>query len=134
MSAGLCVLTSDTPENLEALGDSGFTFKRGDLVDLARMLTDLLSDEQLRSLAGERAQKRVRENFLWDDVVDDVAAIYRCMGGDEQKRTRVHSAPSQSLVSIAVDRVELTNHEPREGTRRASVGEQETAKQVPFAQ
>ena len=59
MGAGLCVLVSDSPESLEALGDSGFTFKRGDVTDLPRALTDLLSDPQYRISAGERARQRV---------------------------------------------------------------------------
>ena len=39
MASGMCVLTSDTAENREAVGDTGFTFKRGDVHDLQRMLT-----------------------------------------------------------------------------------------------
>jgi glycosyltransferase involved in cell wall biosynthesis len=38
MSAGLCTLTSDIPENRELVEGAGFTFKRGDVADLERML------------------------------------------------------------------------------------------------
>src|ERR1017187_5536048 len=38
MGAGLCVLTSDVPENREAVEDAGFTFRRGDVSDLADRL------------------------------------------------------------------------------------------------
>jgi len=71
MGAGLCVLVSDSPESVEALGDSGFTFKGGDVTDLPRALTDLLSDPQYRISTGERARQRVRDNFLRENVVDE---------------------------------------------------------------
>jgi glycosyltransferase involved in cell wall biosynthesis len=41
MAAGVCVLTSDIPENQEVVAGVGFTFKRGDRSDLTRVL-DLL--------------------------------------------------------------------------------------------
>src|SRR6266700_4761050 len=39
MGAGVCVLASDTPENSEAMANTGFSFKSGDAQDLQRMLT-----------------------------------------------------------------------------------------------
>ena len=76
MGSGVCVLGSDTPENKEAIADTGFTFKRGDAIDLERMLTLLLSDAHLRTAAGSRAQERVRQNYQWDKVVHELAEIY----------------------------------------------------------
>src|SRR6266568_5384823 len=66
--SGICVLTSDTAENREAVGDTGFTFKRGDVHDLQRMLTMLLNDDDLRQTTGRLAQERVRQHYLWDEV------------------------------------------------------------------
>ncbi len=43
MGAGVCVLTSDIPENLELVHDAGFTFQRGSVDDLERMLRLLIS-------------------------------------------------------------------------------------------
>src|SRR4029077_20678695 len=37
MSAGLCTLVSDIPENRELVDGTGFTFKRGDVADLEHM-------------------------------------------------------------------------------------------------
>jgi glycosyltransferase involved in cell wall biosynthesis len=76
MGAAVCVLASNTPENLEALGDAGFTFRKGDVDDLRRMLGLLLSDSMLREKFGRRAQARVRENYLWGDAVTQMNAIY----------------------------------------------------------
>ena len=76
MGAGVCVLASDVPENREVVDGAGFTFCRGDMDDLQRMLTLLLSDARLRSAAGERARARVVERYLWDDVTNQIEAVY----------------------------------------------------------
>ncbi len=55
MGAGICVLASDAPENQEALADAGFTFKRGYVEDLQRMLSILLNDDELRQTTGRIA-------------------------------------------------------------------------------
>ena len=60
MGAGICVLASNTPENMEALGDAGFTFRKGDVDDLKRTLALLLFDSILRENTGFRAQARAR--------------------------------------------------------------------------
>ena len=38
MGAGLCVLTSDVPENREVVEGAGFTFQRGSVKDLCRTI------------------------------------------------------------------------------------------------
>jgi Glycosyltransferase len=76
MGAGLCVLTSDTPENCEAVGDAGFTFTRGSVIDLRRMLDLLLGDEALRRSAAQIARARVQENYLWEKVVNEMNCVY----------------------------------------------------------
>ena len=66
MGAGVCVLTSDVPENREVVDDAGFTFKRGDIDDLERMLRMLIANPKLRQAAARNAQKRVQANYLWE--------------------------------------------------------------------
>src|SRR5262249_35151133 len=92
MGAGICVLASDTPENKEAIADSGYTFRSGDVSDLRSMLTLLLSDERLRKAAGARARERVRQNYLWDTVVAQLAKLYREMCTPENKRAMIVSS------------------------------------------
>ena len=48
MAAGVCVLTSDIPENNEVVDGAGFTFHRGDQADLERMLDLLIHNPELR--------------------------------------------------------------------------------------
>jgi glycosyltransferase involved in cell wall biosynthesis len=76
MGAAVCVLTSDIPENREAIQDTGFTFQPGDASDLTRLLRLLLSDPRSRMVAGQNAQARVREHYLWPRVATQIAHSY----------------------------------------------------------
>jgi len=76
MGAGVCVLASNVPENVEALGDAGFTFSAGDVDDLQRMLALLLPDSALRENIGGRAQARIRGEYLWEEVAAGMNAVY----------------------------------------------------------
>jgi len=64
---------------METIEDAGFTFRRGDVLALQRMLPLLLSDARLRAAAGSRAQERVRQNYQWEQVVGELAEIYADM-------------------------------------------------------
>jgi glycosyltransferase involved in cell wall biosynthesis len=76
MGAGVCSLASNAPENIEALRDAGFTFRRGDVKDLQRMLALLLADPVLRENTGHRAQARIRREYLWEGVAQEMNAVY----------------------------------------------------------
>jgi glycosyltransferase involved in cell wall biosynthesis len=95
MGAGVCVLTSDTPENREVVEDCGFTFRAGDEDDLQRMLTLLLNDPELRERAGEKARIRVRQDYLWDEVTQQIAAVYEGLF----ERSKGRQLPSASQKS-----------------------------------
>jgi glycosyltransferase involved in cell wall biosynthesis len=81
MGAGVCVLTSDIAENCELVEGAGFTFKRGDVNDLERMMRWLISDSSARLMAAAKAQERVREHYLWPVIAKEVERTYfRTMG------------------------------------------------------
>jgi glycosyltransferase involved in cell wall biosynthesis len=77
MAAGLCVLASDVPENLEAMGSAGFSFCRGDVDHLECMLRLLLSDEELRRQSGNQSRARAQKEYLWEFVTDSLEGLYR---------------------------------------------------------
>ena len=77
MAAGVCVLASDIPENRELIQDAGFTFAQGDVDDLARRLRLLIADPVARRSAVARARERVRENYLWSDIVGEIDRAYQ---------------------------------------------------------
>lgn len=76
MGAGLCVLTSDVPENREVVDGAGFTFKRGNAADLAENLKFLIANPGVREAAGQAAKQRIRQQYLWDKIAADIEAVY----------------------------------------------------------
>jgi hypothetical protein len=70
------VLASDVPENREAMGDAGFTFRRGDADDLTDRLRFLIANPAVRQAAGKMARIRVREHYLWQDIAIEVEKAY----------------------------------------------------------
>ncbi|HOW97026.1 MAG TPA: glycosyltransferase family 4 protein [Kiritimatiellia bacterium] len=76
MGYGTCCLVSDIPENMEALGDAGAAFRRGDAGDLADRLRALLTDPSAAEEYGARAAARVREQFSWDQITDQFERWY----------------------------------------------------------
>ncbi len=76
MGAGLCVLTSDVPENREVVDGAGFTFERGNVRDLEDRLRFLLANPAVREAAGKMARKRIEEEFQWEKIACDIEAAY----------------------------------------------------------
>jgi glycosyltransferase involved in cell wall biosynthesis len=58
MGAGLCVLTSDVPENREVVDAAGFTFHRGDVDDLTDGRRILIANSALREAAGKALEEK----------------------------------------------------------------------------
>jgi glycosyltransferase involved in cell wall biosynthesis len=105
MGAGVCVLASDIPENREAVGDAGFTFKAGDVTDLRRMLDFLLSDEVIRSVVADEARKRVRENYLWADVTAKIEQIYFELASHREEPVRSVRATTHNCQRPGFERL-----------------------------
>lgn len=81
MGAGLCVLTSDVPENCEVVDGAGFTFQRGNPADLADRLRFLIANPAVRAAAGKTAKKRIEEQYQWQGVAEDIEkAYFKVMG------------------------------------------------------
>jgi len=93
MGAGVCVLTSDIAENCELVEGTGFTFKRGDVNDLERMLRWLISDSPARLMAAAKAQQRVREHYLWPGIAVEVERAYWRIMGREDVRPALRQSP-----------------------------------------
>ena len=77
MSYGNCCLVSDIPENMEAIGQAGFTFQNKSVAGLQEELNRLLGSEMLRSSVGDAARARVKECYNWDRITDDFEDMYR---------------------------------------------------------
>ena len=77
MAARKCIIASNLPENLEAIGDAGLVFPAGDAAALAAALGRALSDPLLRSTRGEAAGRRVFAHFDWDASTRALEATYQ---------------------------------------------------------
>jgi glycosyltransferase involved in cell wall biosynthesis len=76
MGAGLCVLTSDVPENREVVDGAGFTFQQGSATDLADRLRFLIANPVVRQAAGQTAKRRIEEQYQWQKIARDIEKTY----------------------------------------------------------
>ena len=103
MAAGVCVLTSDIPENNEVVEGAGFTFHNGDEVDLERMLDLLVHNPQLRRQAGAQGRERIEGEYQWPLIARSIEkAYYNVLGWklpDEQMLRYPSPAPGIGRIS-----------------------------------
>jgi glycosyltransferase involved in cell wall biosynthesis len=88
MAAGVCVLTSDIPENNEVVEGAGFTFHRGNQADLERMLDLLIRNPELRRQSAAKERERIQDQYLWPEIARSIEqAYYQVLGWNpsEQK-------------------------------------------------
>ena len=103
MAAGVCVLTSDIPENKEVVEGTGFTFHRGDQVDLERMLDWLVHNPELRRQSAARGQERIQSQFLWPAIARSIEkAYYKVLGwGSSEHLPSAQGQMRTSAVPVA---------------------------------
>lgn len=76
MSYGNCCLVSDIPENMEAIGEAGFTFQNKNVADLRDKLSELLASETLLNSVGNKARLRVKDCYNWDKITTEFEDMY----------------------------------------------------------
>jgi L-malate glycosyltransferase len=76
MSLALPPLVSDAPGNVEAVGDAGVVFRRGDEQSLTDAFRTLARDSSIRRDLGGRARERVLRDFRSDVMVEQTRALY----------------------------------------------------------
>jgi glycosyltransferase involved in cell wall biosynthesis len=76
MSFGNVVIASDIPENLEALGGAGISFRCGDSECLAAQLRYVLCNPVATHVLGRLARARVAEHYSWDAVAEAMERLY----------------------------------------------------------
>ena len=98
MGNGRCSLVSDIPEMVEVVdperlgftgtvadappGPHGYTFKRGDVADLAKQLQHLLEHPDDVAAMGENARAYVRGEYDWDTIAKAFERLYQDALGD----------------------------------------------------
>jgi len=99
MGYGNCVLTLATPENIEAVGDSGIPYI--DEYDLAEKLRRVLRDGSLVHGYRHRAQLRVKTHYDWEHVVDQYEALFRRIAGHYEPEPEPGSRQEYSKKDLA---------------------------------
>ncbi|HID42493.1 MAG TPA: glycosyltransferase family 1 protein [Archaeoglobaceae archaeon] len=84
MSMGKAVVvgargTSGMREQVIPEGENicGFHINPHDPSDIAKYVSIILRDDELRNKMGKNARKRVLENFTWDKIAEDMLDVYR---------------------------------------------------------
>jgi glycosyltransferase involved in cell wall biosynthesis len=99
MAAGVCVLTSDIPENNEVVDGAGFTFHRGDQADLERTLDLLIHNPELRRQSAARERQRIQGQYLWPEIARSIEkAYYNVLGWSPSE----HAPSEQTQIRSAV--------------------------------
>lgn len=79
LSYGNCLLVSDTPENQEALGGLGFTFRANDPVDLALQMQRLLDSPQEVQEMRDRVLSHWSASKDWQGVSEETMRVYQSL-------------------------------------------------------
>ena len=102
MGAGVCVLTSDVPENREVVDGAGFTFQRGNAADLADRLRFLIANPSVRDAAGRIARKKTADHYQWQKIAQDIESAYLgILGG--RPLTAINKKPSSTATTAGED-------------------------------
>jgi glycosyltransferase involved in cell wall biosynthesis/uncharacterized NAD(P)/FAD-binding protein YdhS len=102
MNFSNCCLVSDIPANLEALGDTGMTFRQGDPSDLAEKLRLLLQEPDPADLYGPRAAERALQFFSWEHVTDRFEALYTEILSGSRPALKKKSQPPPASIRAAI--------------------------------
>lgn len=77
MSYGQACLVSDIEANKEALGDTGYVFENKNVSDLKNKLEIMLAEPEQVKVYGQKALERVKTDYNWNDISDQVLAVYK---------------------------------------------------------
>ncbi len=81
MSYGLPCVVSDIPENIEALGGCGFSFRSRDVRALRQTLEHALEEPDRLALLQQNARLRVRQEYDWESITDEFERLYSVLSG-----------------------------------------------------
>jgi glycosyltransferase involved in cell wall biosynthesis len=88
MAAGLAIVAEDVGQSREYIGHgrSGLLVEAGDTEAFARCVVRLLRDKSLREALGNKARRRVCEEFAWERLVERIESAYHRRGEVNERR------------------------------------------------
>jgi glycosyltransferase involved in cell wall biosynthesis len=85
MAAECCVVVNDTPENLETIGDAGFSYPGAlGAAGLRPVLERVLKDPAVVTSQARRGLDRVRTHYSWDGVTDAYERLFLELAADDR--------------------------------------------------
>jgi glycosyltransferase involved in cell wall biosynthesis len=79
MGYGIAPLVSDIPENLEAIGKCGFSFRAKSKENLEEKLAYLLNSSEEIEKMGKCAKERIKKEYSWDSITRKTLAVYELL-------------------------------------------------------
>jgi len=77
MAFGNCVITYNTPENLETIGDAGFSYDGKVGADsLQQLLEKLLSEPETITEYSQKAKHHAQTHYTWEVVTDEYERLF----------------------------------------------------------
>jgi glycosyltransferase involved in cell wall biosynthesis len=77
MAFGSCVITHNTPENLETIGEAGFAYDGQEgAADLRKMLQRLISEPEIVRQYGQLAKEHAETHYSWEAVTDAYEKLF----------------------------------------------------------
>src|SRR5215210_7565168 len=104
MGYGNCVLTLNTPENVEVTGDAAIHYR--DAHDLAAQLQRVLRGGAMVAQYRQRAQARIRERYDWEHVVEEYERLFARMAGRSERFAPAFEAADPAAASVEASRDE----------------------------
>ena len=92
MSYGNCCLTSDIPECSEVLEHHGFTFRHGDVADLAGKLQNLCDNAALVEEGKQNIADYICRCHNWDETVSATLRLYAAETASEPAEEAVYES------------------------------------------
>ena len=76
MGFGNCIIANGIPENLETIGEAGFSYRKNDVEDLREKLKYLIANPEEVNEYRKKAENRVRNYYDWDRVSKAIEEVY----------------------------------------------------------
>lgn len=77
MAHGSCIITNDTPENLETIGEAGFGYQgKIGAADLQKRLKYLIENPDMVTDYAQKAQARAQTVYTWESVTDAYEKLF----------------------------------------------------------
>lgn len=80
-------LVSDIPENIEAIYNTGFSFKDKNVDDLAEKLEYLLKNPSIVKAKEILGYDRVKIHYSWENITKNILIVYRQAIAEKKKKT-----------------------------------------------